>query len=68
MGMQQIHVLWLTHKVPFQFTYTSIITMRMPIAPKGVGLFIQLRGNSEKMAAKNETVEESVARLGVSFG
>ena len=39
MGMQQIHVLWLTHKVPFQYTHTAILTMRMPIAPKGVGLF-----------------------------
>ena len=37
MGMQQIHVLWLTHKVPFQYTHTAILTMRMPIAPKGVG-------------------------------
>ena len=56
--------LWLSHKVPFQYTHTSILTA---IAHKGVGLFILLRGDSEKMAAKNETVEELLARLEVSF-
>ena len=42
-------------------------TMRMPIVHKGGGALSFFRKDSETIAAKNETVQELLARLKVSF-